>query len=69
VPWDIPVVGFGGHTVNILRLWESRASEFFDWDVFNAGGYIDSQAEKAQAETISRCSTRTMRPTPAKSCA
>ena len=24
VPWDIPVVGFGGHTVNILRLWESR---------------------------------------------
>ena len=54
VPWDIPVVGFGGHTVNILRLWESRASEFFDWDVFNAGGYIDSQAEKAQAETISK---------------
>ncbi|WP_429187894.1 glycogen/starch/alpha-glucan phosphorylase [Aeromonas veronii] len=54
VPWDIPVVGFGGYTVNILRLWESRASEFFDWDVFNAGGYIDSQAEKAQAETISK---------------
>ncbi|ALP39522.1 glycogen/starch/alpha-glucan phosphorylase [Aeromonas schubertii] len=54
VPWDIPVVGFGGHTVNILRLWESRASEFFDWDVFNAGGYLDSQAEKAQAETISK---------------
>ncbi|WP_041210323.1 glycogen/starch/alpha-glucan phosphorylase [Aeromonas jandaei] len=54
VPWDIPVVGFGGSTVNILRLWESRASEFFDWDVFNAGGYIDSQAEKAQAETISK---------------
>ncbi|MFM5463959.1 glycogen/starch/alpha-glucan phosphorylase [Aeromonas simiae] len=54
VPWDIPVVGFGGSTVNILRLWESRASEFFDWDVFNAGGYVDSQAEKAQAETISK---------------
>ncbi|PJG57760.1 glycogen/starch/alpha-glucan phosphorylase [Aeromonas cavernicola] len=54
VPWDIPVVGFGGHTVNILRLWESRASEFFDWDVFNAGGYVNSQAEKAQAETISK---------------
>ncbi|GAA4498155.1 glycogen/starch/alpha-glucan phosphorylase [Pseudaeromonas paramecii] len=54
VPWDIPVVGYEGKTVNILRLWESRASEFFDWDVFNAGGYIDSQAEKAQAETISK---------------
>ena len=54
VPWDIPVVGYNGDTVNILRLWESRASEFFDWDVFNAGGYVDSQNEKAQAETISK---------------
>lgn len=54
VPWDIPIVGFGAHTVNILRLWESRASEFFDWDVFNHGGYIDSQKEKAEAETISK---------------
>ncbi|MFC3914449.1 glycogen/starch/alpha-glucan phosphorylase [Pseudaeromonas sharmana] len=54
VPWDIPVVGYEGKTVNILRLWESRASEFFDWDVFNAGGYVDSQSEKAAAETISK---------------
>ena len=54
VPWDIPVVGYGGSTVNVLRLWESRPSEFFDWDVFSAGGYVDSQAEKAHAETISK---------------
>ncbi len=54
VPWDIPVVGYNGNTVNILRLWESRASEFFDWDVFNAGGYVDSQTEKSQAEVISK---------------
>ena len=54
VPWDIPIVGYKGTTVNILRLWESRPSEFFDWDVFNAGGYVDSQNEKAQAEVISK---------------
>ncbi len=54
VPWDIPVVGYNGSTVNILRLWESRAPESFDWDVFNAGGYVDAQTEKAQAETISK---------------
>ncbi len=54
VPWDIPIVGFGANTVNILRLWESRASNFFDWDVFNHGGYVDSQKEKAEAETISK---------------
>ncbi|MCP4322341.1 MAG: glycogen/starch/alpha-glucan family phosphorylase [Psychromonas sp.] len=54
VPWDIPIVGYGAKTVNVLRLWESRADEAFDWDVFNAGGYVDSQAEKSQAETISK---------------
>jgi starch phosphorylase len=54
LPWDIPVVGYGGKTVNILRLWESQASEYFNWDVFNAGGYVDAQRENVQAETISR---------------
>ncbi len=54
VPWDIPVVGYNGTTVNILRLWESRAPESFDWDVFNAGGYVDAQKEKTEVETISK---------------
>ncbi len=54
VPWDIPVVGFRGSSVTILRLWESRATESFNWDVFNAGGYVDAQEEKAQAEAISK---------------
>lgn len=54
VPWDVPVVGYGAKTVNILRLWESRADEAFDWDVFNAGGYVDSQSEKSQAEAVSK---------------
>lgn len=48
-----PIVGYNGETVNILRLWESRASEFFDWDAFNAGSYVDAQAEQARAEVIS----------------
>ncbi|MEG3754317.1 glycogen/starch/alpha-glucan phosphorylase [Psychromonas arctica] len=54
VPWDIPIVGYGAKTVNILRLWESRSHEAFDWDVFNAGGYVDAQAEKSKAETVSK---------------
>lgn len=54
VPWDVPIVGYGAKTVNILRLWESRADEAFDWDVFNAGGYVDAQAEKSKAETVSK---------------
>ena len=54
VPWDIPVVGFRGSSVAILRLWESRSTEQFNWDVFNAGGYVDAQAEKSLAETVSK---------------
>ncbi|WP_333608199.1 glycogen/starch/alpha-glucan phosphorylase [Arsukibacterium sp.] len=54
VPWDIPVVGYNGSSVNVLRLWESRASDFFNWDVFNSGGYIDAARENIEAETISK---------------
>jgi starch phosphorylase len=54
LPWDIPVVGYGGNTVNVLRLWESQASGYFNWDVFNAGGYVDAQRENVEAETISK---------------
>lgn len=54
VPYDIPVVGYGGNTVNVLRLWQSKSSNYFNWDVFNAGGYVDAQVENVQAETISK---------------
>ncbi|MCB1228675.1 MAG: glycogen/starch/alpha-glucan phosphorylase [Verrucomicrobiae bacterium] len=54
VPWDIPVVGYGGGTVNILRLWESRASREFDLKIFNEGGYVDAVREKAESETVSK---------------
>ena len=54
VPWDIPVVGYGAHTVNFLRLWESRASNEFDLNAFNEGGYAQAVHEKAMSETISK---------------
>jgi len=54
VPWDVPIVGWGGSTVNYLRLWESTASRDFDLDVFNRGGYVDAVREKAESESISK---------------
>ena len=54
VPFDVPIVGYGGDTVNFLRLWESKASEEFDLDVFNEGGYVEAVREKAMGETISK---------------
>ncbi len=54
VPWDIPVVGYGAETVNFLRLWESRASNEFDLNAFNEGGYTQAVHEKAMSETVSK---------------
>jgi starch phosphorylase len=54
MPWDIPIVGYGASTVNFLRLWESRASEEFDFKVFSEGGYVEAVREKAVGETISK---------------
>lgn len=54
VPYDIPIPGYGTETVNFLRLWESRASEEFDFEAFNRGGYEQAVHEKNVAETVSK---------------
>lgn len=54
LPWDIPIVGYRGNTINFLRLWESRASEDFDLKIFNEGGYVQAVKEKTEGETISK---------------
>jgi glycogen phosphorylase len=54
VPYDIPVPGYGTNTVNFLRLWESRASEEFDFEAFNRGGYEEALREKNHSEIISK---------------
>lgn len=54
VPYDIPVIGFNVNTVNLLRLWSSRANENFRLDVFNSGEYVKAVEEKNWAETITK---------------
>ncbi len=54
VPHDIPIAGYGTQTVNLLRLWASRATEEFDLKIFNEGGYVEAVREKATGETISK---------------
>ena len=54
IPCDIPIIGYGTGTVNFLRLWESRASNEFDFKRFNDGGYIEAVQQKAISETISK---------------
>ncbi|MCL2823353.1 MAG: glycogen/starch/alpha-glucan phosphorylase [Polyangiaceae bacterium] len=54
IPHDLPICGYGGRTVNFLRLWESRASEEFDLTIFNEGGYVEAVREKAMGETFTK---------------
>ena len=54
VPWDIPIVGYNSNTVNILRLWEAHASDVFNFQVFNSGGYVEALHDKALGETVSK---------------
>ena len=52
VPFDVPVPGYRNDTVNTLRLWKSEATDEFDLDEFNAGGYTEAVAAKNLAEQI-----------------
>jgi glycogen phosphorylase len=54
VPYDIPIVGYGGRTVNWLRLWASRASAGFDLEAFNRGGFVEAVHDKVMSETVSK---------------
>src|SRR6185436_1947570 len=54
VPHDMPIVGYGGRTVNVLRLFSARSSDEFDIGIFNSGDYIRAVQEKITGESISK---------------
>ena len=54
IPYDLPVVGYGGRTVNTLRLWSAKSAEEFDLDDFNRGEYVEAVANKVLAENLTK---------------
>lgn len=54
VPYDMPIIGFGGDTINTLRLWQSEALNEFDFTAFNDQKYDKAVKEKNDAENISK---------------
>jgi glycogen phosphorylase len=54
VPYDLPIAGYGGHTVNVLRLFQARAAGEFDMGKFNHGDYLRAVEERVHAETVSK---------------
>jgi starch phosphorylase len=54
LPFDRPVVGYGGKTVNTLRLWAAAAPESFDFQAFSHGEFVSALAERLAAESLTR---------------
>jgi starch phosphorylase len=53
-PCTTLVPGYGTKTVNILRLWRARASEEFDFQLFDVGDYARAVEQKVYSENISK---------------
>jgi glycogen phosphorylase len=54
VPFDRPVVGYGGKNVNTLRLWSAKAPDYFEFQTFSHGDFVGAVAERLEAETLTR---------------
>jgi glycogen phosphorylase len=54
IPYDRPVVAYGGKTINTLRLWAAAAPDYFDFQEFSKGDFVGAMAETLQAESLTR---------------
>lgn len=54
VPYDFPIVGYNGKSVNYLRLFSAKTDDELDLNIFNSGGYIEAVRDKIRTETISK---------------
>ena len=54
IPFDRPVVGYGGKTINTLRLWSAGAPHYFNFHEFSSGDFVGAVAETLAAESVTR---------------
>jgi glycogen phosphorylase len=54
IPYDRPVVGYGGKTVNTLRLWKATTPASFDFGEFSSGDFFGAVSDKTLAESVTR---------------
>src|SRR5213593_1304485 len=54
IPYDRPVIGYGGKTINTLRLWAAAASDEFDFQTFSHGEFVGALAESLAAKSLTR---------------
>ncbi len=54
VPYDRPIVGYGGRTINTLRLWAAGTPDVFDLQAFSTGAFVTALAKQLAADSITR---------------
>src|SRR5271169_2020086 len=54
IPFDRPIVGYGGKAINTLRLWAAAAPDYFDIQEFGTGDFVGALAETLGAESLTR---------------
>ena len=54
IPFDRPVVGYGGKTINTLRLWAAAAPDYFDFGEFGTGDFVGALGGTLEAESLTR---------------
>jgi starch phosphorylase len=54
LPFDRPVVGYRGKTINTLRLWSAASPDYFDFEQFSSGDFVGALAETLAAESLTR---------------
>ena len=52
VPYDLPVVGYGNHIVNTLRIWDAEPVSTFNLDSFDRGDYQKAVEQENLAKNI-----------------
>ena len=52
IPYDMPIVGYGNHVVNTLRIWDAQAIVDFQLDSFDRGDYHKAVEQENLAKTI-----------------
>ncbi len=54
IPFDRPVIGYGGSTINTLRLWAAAAPDYFNLEEFSHGDFVDAFTQSLSAVTLTR---------------
>jgi glycogen phosphorylase len=54
IPFDRPVIGYGGSTINRLRLWAAATPQYFNFEEFSQGDFVEAFTQTLSAETLTR---------------